>query len=714
MSELVLAQRLGEGGAATVYAARWRGAEVSAKVARGADGAADLAAEARVLARVAHPALLAVLGDGALADGRPYLVLPRLRGEDLAVRLARGPLAVEHALAVVTAVAGALGALHGAGIAHRDLKPENVFLADDGVYLLDLGLARALDASTASLRIRGTHDVMAPERLYGEPASVATEVYELAALAWAALAGALPWPAGAAPSARRWLAALPVEGERGAALEDVLRGALSTLPERRPASIAALAAALAAAAQAAGPQVTARRTADVAPVIALPAPGTLIAETYRLTGVLGRGGAGTVFAAEHVRLPRRLAIKLLSPEHDDPDARARFRREAEIIAGLAHPHVVEVLDYDVDERGAPFMVMARLDGETLRERLRRGPLPARDVAELVRQAAAALAVAHARGVVHRDIKPSNLFLRTLARDEQPAGPADASARGPAIHVAVLDFGISKVLGHSDRTQTGLLLGSPGYAAPEQIRGDRVSAATDVFALAALAYEALTGRRAFDGDTREIVLHQILHAEPPRLAARAVDAVLRRALAKRAERRTQSVAVFADELCAALATSPGSGGRAASPASARRSLVGAALVAVATPLLVAWMWSHAEVVTSTLTTASPITTQHASPASAPAPPGPPAPNGPRSERAGPVAVATRAVHLVRVPATARVTIDGVTVVGEDVTLSPGRHTLRASAPGFAPQQRVVAGEDAAIEVRLHRPRAEPALRSLLEK
>src|SRR5262245_20773643 len=232
MHDVVLGHRLGDGGAATIYAARWQGREVSVKVAHDADHdtAGDLTVEAGVLGRVSHPALLEVLATGALPDGRPYLVLPLLRGEDLAARIQRGPLPLLRALEVIAAVGGALTALHAAGVVHRDLKPENVFLGDSGVFLLDLGLARELAASTASWRIRGTYDAMAPERLYGEPAGVASEVYELAALAWVALTGALPWSAGAAPSARRSIAPLAIAGAAAPALDTVLRSALSTVP----------------------------------------------------------------------------------------------------------------------------------------------------------------------------------------------------------------------------------------------------------------------------------------------------------------------------------------------------------------------------------------------------------------------------------------------------------------------------------------------------
>jgi serine/threonine protein kinase len=823
--DLVLGHRLGNGGAATIFAARWQGREVSAKVAHAADreSAGNLTVEADVLARVSHDALLAVLATGQLADGRPYLVLPLLRGEDLGARLSRGPLSLARALEVVAAVGGALTALHAAGVVHRDLKPENVFLGEDGVYLLDLGLARDLAAGTASSRIRGTYDVMAPERLYGEPAGVASEVYELAALAWIALSGTLPWPAGAAPSARRGIPQLAIESSAGPAIDAVLRSALSTVPERRPASVAELVTALRDAGRAPGVFAGARRQtvempsaegfgpateplgsmtrgvfargssssmtavggpstasifvgppstssvfaapSDVPTVpdgsntanaelaasassrMRLPPPtiGSEIAESYRLLGVLGSGGAGTVFAAEHLRLPRRLAIKILRPDRGDPDARARFRREAEIIASLSHPHIVEVFDYDVDDAGAPFMVMELLEGETLRDRLRRGPLPLAEVVELVRQVAGAVSAAHARGVVHRDLKPSNLFLRRTASG--------------ALDVKVLDFGISKILGDSiDDTTSGLVLGSPGYAAPEQARGDAtwIGPATDVFALAAITHEALAGRRAFGGGTREAVLHRILHGDPDPLhvhgIARTVERVVRAGLARRPDRRPASTEAFATALAAAAL------GHAA-PRRTRRVAIGASViaasvsVALAVLLVVSQIDTHdaaagakpdgaaviAPIAATTTLPPPPAAEEHATAAAAPTAdePATSTQRAAGADTAGQPAAAPRSrrVRVVVRPSTARVVVDGALVTGGRVELSPGPHDLRATAPGYQPITRTIdpARLGDALELRLVRsnraadrqpararppdpaePQELPSLRNLLEQ
>ena len=197
-----------------------------------------------------------------------------------------------------------------------------------GVQLLDAGLVHA---AAGSGRLRGAQDHLAPERLFGEPATVASEVYELAALLWIALAQKLPLALGDRPrrAPRGAAAAVP---EAGAALDAVVRRALSTVPERRPASVSAFLDELRAATLAPAGPVEQRRTHDVRPLPAEPDVSSVVGDTYRLLRILGRGGCGAVYEAEHLRLPRRFAIKMLRPG-DGESAQLRFRREAEIIAG---------------------------------------------------------------------------------------------------------------------------------------------------------------------------------------------------------------------------------------------------------------------------------------------------------------------------------------------------------------------------------------------
>ena len=203
---------------------------------------------------------------------------------------------------------------------------------------------------------------------------------------------------------------------------------------------------------------------------------------YRLGERLGHGGMGEVFAAHDVRLDREVALKLLRADLAEQDGmRERVVAEARLAARLSHPHVVGVLDTG-EQHGRPFVVMERLSGRTLRDELADGPLPAERVRDVGLQVLRALAAAHALGIVHRDVKPGNVL---------DAGVGTWK---------VADFGIAKWV-HADETLTGTgeLLGSPSYLAPERIEGHQAGPASDLYAVGVLLYEALCGRKPFEGD-----------------------------------------------------------------------------------------------------------------------------------------------------------------------------------------------------------------------
>ncbi|HEX4459707.1 MAG TPA: serine/threonine-protein kinase [Polyangia bacterium] len=274
--------------------------------------------------------------------------------------------------------------------------------------------------------------------------------------------------------------------------------------------------------------------------------GSILHDTYRIDAELGRGGMGCVYAATHMRLPRRVAVKVLMQTTDGQSLK-RFRREAEICSQIGHRNIVEVFDFnEVD--GQPYIVMELLTGESLRQRLDREPVLARPtLIQLVREVGKALAAAHAAEVVHRDLKPANLFISKEEGEER---------------FKVLDFGISKIVGmRSLQTRDDLLLGTPGYMSPEQARGDvqSVNAKADQFSLATIVYEALSGKAAFvaEGDTPYTVLYKIVHKDPPPLTDQQPEVrdVLTRALAKEPADRYPDVAEMAEALVAALARVP---------------------------------------------------------------------------------------------------------------------------------------------------------------
>ncbi|MDC3962929.1 serine/threonine-protein kinase [Polyangium jinanense] len=240
---------LGEGGSAIVYAARRDGRDLALKVMKGVTDERQCArflAEAELLARVKHPNVVEIVEAGALPDGAAFLAMPRLRGETLAARIARGRLELGAAMACFEELARGVAAVHDAGLIHRDLKPENVFLREDGSpILLDLGIGREAEAQPSTTTeegvVRGTKATMAPERFFGSRATIASDVYELALVLYAMLVGRLPWSD--APDAQDRLHARPpsdLEPSIPAALSDAIMRALSTRVERRPSSVGEL------------------------------------------------------------------------------------------------------------------------------------------------------------------------------------------------------------------------------------------------------------------------------------------------------------------------------------------------------------------------------------------------------------------------------------------------------------------------------------------
>jgi serine/threonine protein kinase/tetratricopeptide (TPR) repeat protein len=255
--------------------------------------------------------------------------------------------------------------------------------------------------------------------------------------------------------------------------------------------------------------------------------GARIAGRFVIVSHAGSGGMGTVYRALDEQTGGMVALKLLQ-RRDDPEGAERFAREARVLSELQHPGIVAYLAHGETETGAPYLAMEWLDGEDLARRLARGPLPIAEALVLLRRAAEALAMAHARGLVHRDLKPHNLFLRG----------------GQVERLALLDFGVARRDAASQVvTGTGVIVGTPAYMAPEQARGEQpVHAAADVFSLGCVMFECITGRPPFQAEQLMAVLAKILFEEPPRLhrvcpgAPEAVDALLSRMLAKSAENR----------------------------------------------------------------------------------------------------------------------------------------------------------------------------------
>ena len=263
---------------------------------------------------------------------------------------------------------------------------------------------------------------------------------------------------------------------------------------------------------------------------------------YRILAPLGRGGMAAVYEAHEPSLDRRVALKVLPAEFlHDPAFADRFRQEARVAAKLEHPHIVPIHAYGI-EGGRPWMAMRLVTGGSLAERVRRCPLSPAETAAVLRDVAAALDYAHARGVVHRDVKPANVLLDEAGR------------------AYLADFGIARMLeGSSVATATGLIQGTPSYMAPEQAMGAKVDRLADVYALGVVAFECLTGRVPYTGTTPVAILMKHVQEPVPEPTAAevapALTAVLRRCLAKAPADRWPTAGAFSAALGAAAADAP---------------------------------------------------------------------------------------------------------------------------------------------------------------
>ncbi|HEX8108177.1 MAG TPA: serine/threonine-protein kinase, partial [Kofleriaceae bacterium] len=291
-------------------------------------------------------------------------------------------------------------------------------------------------------------------------------------------------------------------------------------------------------------------------------PGKRLGNRFEIEQAIDSGGMGTVFRARDSLAGEVVAVKVISEERSHHTE--RFAREIKVLAELSHPGIVRYISHGTTPSGELFLVMEWLDGETVKSRLQRGPLPASEAVTLAIRVAEALGAAHAHGIIHRDLKPSNLIL--------PGGRID--------QVKILDFGIAQRVGLTRLTQTGAMIGTPGYMAPEQARaGGQIDARADVFALGCVLFQCLTGVPPFDGDTTAAILAKILFDAAPRVSELwpevppALDALVALALSKDPALRPSDGASLAAALTAlgpVVSTAPGAQrDRAASPRAATR-------------------------------------------------------------------------------------------------------------------------------------------------
>ncbi len=274
--------------------------------------------------------------------------------------------------------------------------------------------------------------------------------------------------------------------------------------------------------------------------------GQVVADRYHVVKKLGEGGMGQVYLAEHVKMGRRSAIKVMNPSMvHDPDAVARFNREASNASRITHPNVCAIYDFGETPEGLIYLAMEYIEGEALTDLLEReGALKVPRAVHIFRQVADALQAAHDLGIVHRDLKPDNIML--------------TKNKGGADVVKVVDFGIAKAVSGDESgqkvTKTGLVVGTPEFMSPEQLSGDKLDGRSDLYSLALVFYKMLAGELPFKADTVQETMIKRLTDEPAKLAATRPDLpfpaglqeVLDNALARTPVDRYQTVTKFAQD------------------------------------------------------------------------------------------------------------------------------------------------------------------------
>lgn len=569
--------------------------------------------EARVQAQLHHPGVVQVIEADTDEQGEPYVVVEYVEGRSLGEVRSRCAdvsyrLSWAEAVALAASTAEALAHIHERvdvsgqplSIVHRDMSPQNIMVGYGGdVKLIDFGTA--LGENRRSHTVAGVvfakPGYVAPEVANGNTGNALVDIYALGVILWELLAGRrflqgeasdhlakvaknqCPLPKLAslvnapaelddilakltafhtkdrypnARSAHRDLARLLSQapslsnGERG--MRARISQLMNTLYPAEPTSSRSLFAKLVAQARGHHNQENRPPIECEEPVRDTETDDQLLPGTrYRMLGKIGEGAMGHVFEAEHVDLGRKVAIKVLAAHHaTSSDYSARFRREARTLSRLSHPNLVTLHDFGQARDGRLYCAMERLEGETLDKVLdREGPLPWKRALRLGAQAASALREAHRVGIVHRDLKPSNLFLCE-----------DGTLK-------LLDFGVAKKGDESADSNKDLssftLFGTPEYMAPEQVTAGQVDERADVYALACVLYEMVTGTLPIAAKSTVALLDAKTKEDPEPCRDRTplrhipieVDRLILRALARRPEKRTPTAARLHDEILAAL-------------------------------------------------------------------------------------------------------------------------------------------------------------------
>lgn len=501
LGKLEVLRKLGSGGSGDVYEVVHRATKhhralkvLRRELCESGEAVERLVREAAASSRVTGGFVAQAFDAGRIEDGRAYILMELVTGPTLASELAsRGRLPEREARSIAHELARGLATVHAASMVHRDVKPSNVVRSDEGLRLLDFGLAKLLangvaaeETLTREGALVGTPQYMAPEQFDAKArVGPAADVWAVGAVLFELLTGRPPYegktPAAIAAAIHRAPAPRVTELEPDVSdeLARVVSQALEREPERRHASMAALAEDLRAGVG--GMRVGEGELGS----------GETVDARYEILRVVGRGGSGVVYEALDREGGARVAVKVLASHVSNrAGATERVAREARLASEAASDRVVSVLASGRDDRiAAAYLVMPLCEGAALSERVRAGAVPIREAIEIARAVAEALDAIHARGIVHRDVKPGNILLD--------------GANGARL----ADFGLAReVDAHESASPTGAVLGTPLYMAPEQARRDvEIGRPADVYALGHVAFTMLVGAAYFEEDARAGIL-----------------------------------------------------------------------------------------------------------------------------------------------------------------------------------------------------------------
>jgi len=560
-------RELGHGGMATVYLCTdtRSGEHAAVKVLRPELGSVvtkeRFFREITFASELDHPRIPRVLESGTSGE-LPFYAMDYVDGESLRDRLRREPLLpVEEAVRIAEEMAKPMSYAHARGIVHRDIKPENILLRGDDVFVLDFGVARAIAGSAGERLTRtgitlGTPAYMSPEQVTADrDLDFRSDIYSFGCVVYEMLAGVPPFR-GATPqilmASRFTTPPRPLRTVRPEIPESVERAittAMAKAPQDRWQSADAFASALALPKPVAEQgEKSAAPDSDNEMLAQLK---TTFADLYDVKEEMKGGGMARLFLATDKALERRVVIKILPPDLVSPMMLARFKRESGVTARLQHPHILPVISAGVRD-GLVHYIMPFIDGESLRSKFEKGPIPIGDGVRLLREVTDALAYAHRQGIIHRDIKPENILIQDG-------------------HAVLADFGIAAALsgnagegteGANRLTGTGMSLGTVGYMAPEQALGERnVDARADIYAVGVVGYEIFCGSAPFAGATDQAILVAHLTREAPRCDEIRRDTpppvadAIKRAMEKDPAMRFQTAAEFRDAIDAAVAVLP---------------------------------------------------------------------------------------------------------------------------------------------------------------